>query len=253
VTIDVWFWLTLTFVTFVIGIIIILAIEKGRRKPSLEKPSKLSQKHMENIPPQPTKTAIPNNVINETKENLRLLDVEREILSDAVRHLYEASAEGRLSEEERDSLVQKYSMDLSRIKQGIEKSESIIALKELEKLREELVKMFSEQFEEINRKIEDLRVKIGQVVQSSADMVSVEATKEASLEPTKVVKEETRKEAEEEKHKPLNEKDVETKKKPSKPKPFSEHEVGDAEKKVEQILADVEQVLKKLSQLEVEE
>ncbi|MEM2915364.1 MAG: hypothetical protein QXH91_08220 [Candidatus Bathyarchaeia archaeon] len=245
------FWLTLILVTIVIGIITVLVMEKGKRKESTKKSSESSQTPKENVLPQPPKTVIPDDVVNETKETLRLLDVERTILSDAVRHLYEASAEGKITEEERDKILQKYSLDLSRIKQGIEKSESIIALSELEKVREELIKMFSEQFEEINRKIEELRVKIGEVIQSSKEPISVEATKQpVSLES---MKEEPNKLEEEKVLKPSTEKTVETKKKISKPKHVPESEVDDAEKKVEQILADVEQVLKKLSQLEVEE
>jgi len=249
---ELWFWLIGALVTVAVGVIIILIMEREKGKPPAEKPSEPSQVPTGTVLPQTAKKEVTNDVINEAKNTLRVLDIEREILSNAVRRLYEASAEGKITEAERDQLAQKYSIDLSRIKEGIERGESIVALNELEKVREELIKMFSEQFEEINRKIEDLRVKIGLVTQPRKETVASEAMKEAALMEQLKVEEEPREEKVEDFKQPA-EKTVEAKKKPGKPKPSSEQEAGDAEKKVEQILADVEQVLKKLSRMEVEE
>ncbi|MFA5365222.1 MAG: hypothetical protein WC325_08595, partial [Candidatus Bathyarchaeia archaeon] len=43
-----------------------------------------------------------------SKKELRLLDVERDILSYGIRHLYEAQAEGKITEEERERLAKEY-------------------------------------------------------------------------------------------------------------------------------------------------
>ena len=39
------------------------------------------------------------------KDELRMLDLERDILGDAIRRLYEAHAEGKITEQERDKLA----------------------------------------------------------------------------------------------------------------------------------------------------
>ncbi len=254
---ELWLWLALALTTVAIGLIIILVMEREKGKPLAGEPSKPSQVPKVSVLPQPAEKTVTNEVIIEAKDSLRLLDIEREILSNAVRRLYEASAEGKITEAERDQLVQRYSTDLSRIKEGIEKGESIVALNELEKVREELIKMFSEQFEEINRKIEDLRIKIGLVTQSPKGTVASEAMEEPTfMEQLKVEEEPQEETGEEEKaenFKQPSEKTVEAKKKPGRLKPSAEQETSDAEKKVEQILADVDKVLKKLSRMEVEE
>ncbi|MEM2889470.1 MAG: hypothetical protein QXI71_06440 [Candidatus Bathyarchaeia archaeon] len=248
---DLWFWLLLVSATVAVGLIIILVMQREKERPPQDEPTKAGKVQTEISLPQTVQKSISTEVISEAKEKLRLLDVEREILSDAVRRLYEASAEGKITEAERDQLVQKYSMDLSRIKQGIEKGQTIVALDQLEKVRDELIKMFTEQFEEINKKIEDLRQKIGLIDQSTKEAIASEVKKELGyIDQLKVQLESEEKAAE---LKQPTEKPAEIKKKASKSKPSPEQEAGEAEKKVEQILADVEQVLKKLSQMEVEE
>jgi len=257
VSIELWFWLALASATVAIGIIIIIVMEREKGKLPVEKPSEPSRVPKVDVVPQTSQKTVTDDVISEAKDTLRLLDLERDILSNAVRRLYEASAEGKITEAERDQLAQKYSLDLSKIKDGIERGESIVALNELEKVREELIKMFSQQFDEINMKIEDLRQKVGLVTQSSKATIISEAMKEpAHIEQLNVEVEppkETEEEGKAEDLKQPSEKAVEAKKKTGKPRPSTESEANDAEKKVEQILADVEQVLKKLNKMEVEE
>lgn len=254
---DLWFWLILISATVAVGLIMVLIMEREKEKPPQEEPSKQGKVKTKVSLPQTVQKSISTEVISEAKEKLRLLDVEREILSDAVRRLYEASAEGKITEAERDQLVQKYSMDLSRIKHGIEKGQTIVALDQLEKVRDELVKMFTEQFEEINKKIEDLRLKVGLLDQSTKEAIASEIKKELSLidqlKSQAELQEETKEEEKATEPRQVAERPAEARKKASKPKLSPEQEAGEAEKKVEQILADVEQVLKRLSQMEVEE
>jgi hypothetical protein len=246
-------WLALALGTVAIGLAILLIMEREKRKPLIEKPLEPSRAQMVSFPPQSVKKTVTNDIINEAKDNLRLLDLEREILSYAVRRLYEAGAEGKISEAERDRLALKYKMDLARIKEEIERGESIVALNELEKMQEDLVKMFSERFEEMNRKIEDLRSKSGFAAPAPKETVASEMAKEKPPEKEEP-QEEARGEEKAEDLKQRAEKTDETKtKKTSKPKPSAEPETGDAEKKVEQIVAEVEKEIKKLGQMEVEE
>jgi hypothetical protein len=250
--------LAVAFGTVAVGLIILIIMEQEKRKSPIEESFEPKQIKTVNVLPQSVGKTVTNDVINEAKGKLKLLDLEKEILSYAVRRLYEASAEGKITEAERDQLALKYETDLARIKEEIERGESIVALNELEKMQEELVKMFSERFDEMNQKIENLKIKSGFATPTPKEMVPQEMVKEPIQMEQQSVEEEPQEEiSEEEKTEDLkqpSEKTAETKvKKASKPKPPVEPETDDAEKKVEEIVAEVEKVLKKLGQMEVEE
>ncbi|MCW4052167.1 MAG: hypothetical protein NWE78_03020, partial [Candidatus Bathyarchaeota archaeon] len=76
--------------------------------------------------------SIPAQSAKEAEEKMRTLGLEREILSDAIRRLYEAHAEGRISEDEREKLAERYKSRMLRVKEAITEKESIMALHELE-------------------------------------------------------------------------------------------------------------------------
>ena len=81
-------------------------------------------------------------------------------MSDAIRRLYEAHAEGKISEEERDRLAGTYKTRMMTIRDSISKDEKVVALHELESMQEDLMKLFSERFGDLYTKVEDLRSKI---------------------------------------------------------------------------------------------
>ena len=89
-----------------------------------------------------------------------MLDLEREILGDALRHLYEAQAEGKITEVEREKLAGTYKARMASIKESISKDETIVALHDLEGMQEDLMKLFSERFGELTSKVEELRTRI---------------------------------------------------------------------------------------------
>lgn len=95
------------------------------------------------------------------KNELKILNVEREILSESLTRIYEAAAEGRITEEEKVKLLAKYEGQISKLNDTIEHNQRIVTLYELEETRVELVKMFTEKFMEINNKIEEVRKKLG--------------------------------------------------------------------------------------------
>jgi len=84
----------------------------------------------------------------------------KEILGDALRRLYEAHAEGRISEQERERLASTYKSRMMSIKESIAQDETIVALHELESMQEDLMKLFTDRFGELSSKVEDLRSKI---------------------------------------------------------------------------------------------
>lgn len=179
--------------------------------------------------------SVPQEEASKAKDELRMLDLEREILSDAIRRLYEAHAEGKITEQERERLAETYKSRMMTVKDAISKDESLVALHELEGMQQDLMKLFSERFDELSTKIEELRKK-----------TEAKPIKEITIAP-KTLETETP-EQEEEK----TEGEDKTKKKrkqaaAAKPTPRTE-----AERRIEEIRAEVEKVLNKLGQMEIE-
>jgi MFS superfamily sulfate permease-like transporter len=226
----------LTVTLIVVGVIIacvivIFAMKKRWRKEkkiseeekSIAKAQGLPFKIVKSVPPEEAARA---------KEELRILDLEREILSDAIRRLYEAHAEGKITEEERERLAQTYKSRMMTVKDAISKDENLVALHELEAMQEDLIKLFSERFDEISTKVEELRSK-----------VEARPIKEIAIKTAKTPT------VEQPQEKPTTEEKTKRKKKtpPAKPSPRTE-----AEKRIEEIRAEVEKVLDRLGQMEIE-
>lgn len=161
------------------------------------------------------------------RKELRTLDLEREILSGAIRRLYEAHAEGKITEEERERIAQTYKSRIMTVKEAISKDESLVALHELEAMQEDLMKLFSERFDELSTKVDELR-----------STVEIKPIKEITVPIAKKPPTLAEKPAKKEKRRV---------KKPAKPSPRTE-----AEKRIEKIKAEVEKVLEKLGQMEIE-
>jgi ElaB/YqjD/DUF883 family membrane-anchored ribosome-binding protein len=178
------------------------------------------------------------------KDELRILDLEREILGDAIRRLYEAHAEGKISEQERERLASSYKSRMMAVKESMAKDETIVALHELEGMQEDLMKLFSERFGELTGKVEELRARI--------DIRTVREVKvQMPKQQTPVVPEQMEKDEDEEE----SEEEAEGEDKPKKKrKPPTERasQKTEAEKRIDEIRNEVEKVLDKLGQMEIE-
>jgi hypothetical protein len=211
-------------------VIVIYAMRKVGKTPA-ETPRKLPEEpEFKGLPFKVTKSVQTNDASN-AKDELRILDLEREILSDAIRRLYEAHAEGKISEQERERLSSSYKSRMAAVKESMAKDETIVALHELESMQEDLMKLFSERFGDLSSKVEELRSKI-----------DVQTVKEI---PVKLPKTSMLEEVEEEEE----EKKKSKKKKKASEKPSMKSE---AEKRIEEIRNEVEKVLDKLGQMEIE-
>lgn len=215
-----------------ITVCVIVIFGMRRRKKQMEKPLEEEKQNMEfkGLPFKIAKS-VPSGEATRAKEELRILDLEREILSDAIRRLYEAHAEGKITEEERERLAQTYKSRMMTVKEAISKDESLVALHELEAMQEDLIKLFSERFDELSTKIEELRSKvetkpIKEITIPAARAPSVEAPEKKTAEERTKKKRKTQQ---------------------TKSTPRTE-----AEKRIEEIRAEVEKVLDKLGQMEVE-
>jgi len=176
--------------------------------------------------------SIQTSTASQAKDELRILDVEREILSDAIRRLYEAHAEGKISESERDRLSETYKTRMMNIRTSISKDEKVVALHELENMQEDLMKLFSERFGDLSTKVEDLRSKI-----------SVEPIKEVKIRFPKSLDS-------------LDEQTIELptdkKRKRRKSVPEKLSVKNEADKKIKAITSEVEKVLDRLGQMEID-
>ncbi len=177
------------------------------------------------------------------KNELRMLDLEREILGDAIRRLYEAQAEGKITEQEREKLAGTYTSRMMSIKESISKDESIVALHDLEGMQEDLMKLFSERFTDLTSKVDELRTRI--------DIKPIKEIPVRMPTPAPASQMEKMDEAEEEvaEEEAAGEEKQKRKRKPPEEKPDAKTE---AEKRIESIRSEVEKVLDKLGQMEIE-
>lgn len=230
----------LTIAVITVGVIIAVIIivfsmqTKGRKK----MPPKITEQDLEaDLRGYPFKVSksVAMEDASHAKDELRILDLEREILSDAIRRLYEAHAEGKITEEERERLAQTYKSRMMTVKDAILKDESVVALHELEGMQQDLMKLFSERFDELSSKIEELRSK-----------TEIEPIKEITIAPKTLTVEAP---SSEEEGKTVDEEKTKRKKRqaPARPSPRTE-----AERRIEEIRAEVEKVLDKLGQMEIE-
>ena len=203
----------------IVVLITIYMMRSGRKETSEEPPEVPDAAAI--LPLRGERTVTPFDA-QKSKKELSLLDVEREILSYGIRRLYEAQAEGKIGDKERESIAQGYKHRMLEIKDSITKNESVVALHELESMQEDLIKLFNDRFDDIHKKIGSLRVNLDikpkhVTPKSSPDL--------PSSRPEKV------------KMKPM---------KPSKPKKT------EAEERIDQIRSEVEKVLERLGQMETE-
>ncbi|UCC33227.1 MAG: hypothetical protein JSW53_05510 [Candidatus Bathyarchaeota archaeon] len=201
------------------ALIILFAMRTRRKR---EEPEKLSE--TEYASPPKSGRSITTTEAKEAKTKLRTMGLEREILSNAIRRLYEAQAEGEINPEERERLAKRYKERMYEIKNYISRSESVVALHELEETQEDLIKLFNNRFDELNEKIEGVR--------SSLGMKHLEEAPTAP--PTPIPEPSERREA----------------RAPRRRRPPKKTE---AEKRIEEIKAEVEKVLQRLGQIEAEE
>jgi hypothetical protein len=212
-------------------VIVIYAMRKLGKTPVENSRNLEEEPDLKGLPFKLTKS-VQSNDASHAKDELRILDLEREILSDAIRRLYEAHAEGKISEQERERLAGSYKSRMMAVKESMAKDETIVALHELEGMQEDLMKLFSERFGDLSSKVEALRSKI-----------DVQPVKEIPVKmPKAQMPEDMETDEEEAKGKPRRKK-----KAPAKPSPKSQ-----AEKRIEEIRSEVEKVLDKLGQMEIE-
>jgi len=189
--------------------------------------------------------SVQSNDAIRAKDELRILDLEREILGDAIRHLYEAHAEGKINEQERDRLASSYKQRMMSVKEAMAKDETIVALHELEGMQEDLMKMFSERFGELSGKVEELRSRI-----------DVKPIREIKVQMPKsqipVMPDQLEKEEEEEGNGEEEMTEDKASKKIKKQQTERKPQKTEAEQRIDAIRNQIDEVMNKLGQMEME-
>jgi hypothetical protein len=242
-----------TTVTIIVALVVTIAVAVSasvifamRRK--MQKPAKPSKQpsrlepELSGLPFKVTKS-VQSNDATHAKDELRILELEREILGDAIRHLYEAHAEGKITEQEREKLASSYKSRMMAVKDSMAKDETIVALHELEGMQEDLMKMFSERFGELTGKVEELRTRI--------DVKPIREIKvQMPKEQKSIVPDQLEKTTEEEEEEETE--GEEKAKKKRKPPEERKTQKTEAEQRIDAIRSEVEKVLDKLGQMEME-
>jgi len=185
-------------------------------------------------PPPAAFTTVSREDVQKAEDDLRILSIEREIVSYALTRLYEAQAEGKITEKDREKLLGKYKEEMSGLEKQINNKQMVVRLHELESTQADLVKLFQEKFDEINRNIESIRSTLG--VSPQPPSKEPEPKKEAP--PPKEKTKEAAEETEEAKEK-------------APPRPRSPPK-SRAEEKVEAIQQEVLKILERLEKQEAE-
>jgi len=92
-----------------------------------------------------------------SREILKVLTLEREIIGTALTTIYESETKGIITRDERDRLLDKYSSDLKELESGISEHQRIVDIFDLESARKELLHSFREKLSEIDKKLISLR------------------------------------------------------------------------------------------------
>lgn len=167
--------------------------------------------------------------VNRARETLKVLKLERQILGSAVTTIYESQTKGIISEAERDSLLEKYKVDLKRLEKAINENQEVVDLFDLEVERESVIKNFKDKLAEIDAKLKDLR----------------SGSPSRSDNPMRLSQAQTERRASGESQAQSGQDPQGTKK--------EDEQVTDAEKRIDKIREEILQAMDRLEQIETEE
>ncbi|TMI51892.1 hypothetical protein E6H20_02420 [Candidatus Bathyarchaeota archaeon] len=133
----------------------------GRKKPGEDPaptptPGTMTQLEPFPIPDTIRKTVTESDIAN-ARNKLRVANLERDIIGDALTKIYEAEAKGTINEPEKNQMIQPYKNDLKRVDAEIDTYKKTVDLYELETAKEDLFKRFQETFLDIQARIEKIR------------------------------------------------------------------------------------------------
>ena len=161
--------------------------------------------------------------VERARSNLRTLTLQRELLTMVLKRLFEAEDEGEITREERLSLSRGYEAEMRRLSEDLKQAELVVALHELESIKDDILKKFEATLNETQARIDTIL----------KELKLEEPRKAPARAPRRRKKPEE--EAEEE----------------EKPKPPRRRK-SEVEEKVEQLRREVLKELEELEKLEIE-
>ena len=162
---------------------------------------------------------------------MKVLRLERQILGSALTTIYESHSKGLITQPERDRLLEKYKVDLASLEKAIDENQRVVDLYDLESAREVLVRDFKARLAEIDAQVKSLK--------SGGTLPRTEKTtrEDEKRNPTR---EEVKKSSggQEQSAKKASESE--------------QQQITDAEKRIEQIRAEILKAMDRLEQIESE-
>ena len=101
--------------------------------------------------------SIPKSELDKSKQDLRTLLVEKDMVSAALTRLYEMEAAKEITKSEREILGAKYVVELKSLDEKITKIDAFIQIGDLETLRNQLMQLVEQKIDSIDRRIESTR------------------------------------------------------------------------------------------------
>jgi len=201
----------------------------GKKKP-IEEPVPTTITRLEPFPmPDTIRKTVTESDIAKARNRLRVANLERDIIGDALTKIYEAETKGTINEPEKNQMIQPYKNDLKRVDAEIETYKKTVDLYELETAKEDLFMRFQETFLDIQARIEKIR--------PSLTLPGSNETKPTEPKPIPTKTEPTEQTVEDA---------------PPREKPPREKARNKAEEKIETIREEVLKAMERLEQIETE-
>ncbi len=140
-----------------------------RKKPRQNVPEATAQSSPE------TEHSVDEADVSRSREILKVLKLEREIVGTALTTIYESEVQGIVTREERDRLLDKYSSDLKALESKISEHQRIVDTFDLESARKELMLSFHEKLTEIDKKLAELRSGVSPAISPGPEIKSDQA------------------------------------------------------------------------------
>src|SRR2546422_10782657 len=152
---------------FKLHIQLILFERKNPAEKSVHAPAPSAMTKLEPFPiPDTIRKTVTETDIAKARNKLRVANLERDIIGDALTKIYEAEAKGTINEPEKNEMIQPYKNDLKRVDAEIDTYKKTVDLYELETAKEDLFKRFQETFLDIQVRIEKIRPTLNQTTPS---------------------------------------------------------------------------------------
>lgn len=155
------------------------AAQRKQTQPSVVTPPRLDLKSR-GVEKQVTEVEL-----ERAKRELKILLLEKELVTGAITRLYEAESTGKIGREDRERLSAKYKEQLREIEAKLNDLNLIIEVGELENLRQELLNLFEKKIAQIEDRLREARAQL-EALRGVQQPVTEEPKAKTTVEEKKV-------------------------------------------------------------------